>query len=119
MRNMGANLTTKSIAVAAKSISIVNSICEVFENDVATTKVSSNHHPMPSFGKDFDMILQILTKQEVFVTKSSRSHASYKQKRGLLQEYDDTKLTEWLTSKRPLLCDSTSFDSIFSQEQQD
>jgi len=52
----------------------------VFENDVATTKVSSNHHPMPSFGKDFDMILQVLTKQEVFVTKSSRSHTSYKQK---------------------------------------
>ena len=34
MRNMGANLTTKSITVAAKSM---NNICKAFENDVATT----------------------------------------------------------------------------------
>ena len=101
MRNMGANLTTKSITVAAKSISTVNNVCEVFENAVTTTKSNSNHHSIPSFGKDFALILQELTKQEVFVVKSNRGN------KGLLEQYDDVKLSVWLTSKAKLLCDRT------------
>jgi len=54
MRNMGANLTTKSITVAAKSISIVNSVCEVFESGVSTSKTTSKYYPTPSFSKDFN-----------------------------------------------------------------
>jgi len=79
----------------------------VFENAVSTTKPNSNHHSIPSFGKDFALILRELTKQEVFVVKSNRVHKSYKSKRGLLEQYDDAKLSEWLTSKAKLLCDST------------
>ena len=69
IRNMGANVTTKSITVAAKSISIVNNVCEVFENEVTTTVPSSSHHPIPNFEKDFKMILKVLTEQEVYVLR--------------------------------------------------
>ena len=99
MRNMGANLTTKSITVAAKSISIVNNVCEVFESGVSTSKPNSNYHPTPSFSKDFNMILKVLNDQEVFITKRNRGHTSYKHKNGLLEQYNSEKLSEWLISK--------------------
>ena len=107
MRNMGANLTTESITVAAKSISIVNNVCEVFENGVTKSKPNSIYHPIPSFSKDFNMILKVLINEEVFFTKHSRSHASYKHKKGLLEQHDATKLSEWLNSKVTLLSDNT------------
>jgi len=103
---MGANLTTKNITVAAKSISIVNNVCEMFECGVSTTKSNSNYHPTPSFSKDFNVILKELNDNEVFITKRSRSHTSYKHKNGLLEQYNATKLSEWLVSKIELLSDS-------------
>ena len=102
MRNMGANVTDKSISVAAKSIGVVNNICKVFENEV-DAQSSSDRHPSPSFKRDLDLILAALNEQDVFVDHGSRKVAGYNKHHGLLENYNYANIQEWLVSKTNLL----------------
>ena len=76
MRNMGANVTNKSISVAAKSIGVVNNICKAFESEVEA-KSSSDHHPPPSFTRDLNMIIVVLNEQDVFSDHGTRKVSGY------------------------------------------
>ena len=92
---MEANVTHKSISVAAKSIGVVNNICKVFENEVEAQS-SSDRHPSPSFKKDLDLILAALNEQDVFVDHGSREVAGYNKHHGLLEKYNYANIQEWL-----------------------
>ena len=104
MRNMGANVTEKSISIAAKSIGVVNNICKVFESEVEAQS-SSDHHPPPSFKRHLDLILVALNEQDVFADSGNRSRqvAGYNKCYGLLEKYNYANIREWLTSKTNLL----------------
>ena len=104
MRNMGANVTEKSISIAAKSIGVVNNICKAFESEVKAQS-SSDHHPPPSFKRDLDLILVALNEQDVFADRGNRSRqvAGYNKCYGLLEKYNYANIQEWLTSKTNLL----------------
>lgn len=99
---MGANVTDKSISVAAKSIGVVSNICKVFANEIEA-ECSSDHHPIPSFKKDLDLILTTLSEQDVFVNHGNRKLIGYNKHHGLLEKYNYTNIQEWLTSKTSLL----------------
>ena len=102
MRNMGSNVTDKSISVAAKSIGVVSSICKIFENEV-DAQYSSDCHPSPSFKKDLELILAALNEQDVFGDHGNRKVAGYNRKHGLLEKYNFPNIQEWLISKKNLL----------------
>ena len=55
---------------------------------------STNHHPYPGFGKDFDTVLEVLQEQEVFITCSEREHASFNFKCGIMQQLQKKALTK-------------------------
>jgi hypothetical protein len=44
----------------------------------------TNHHPFPSFGKDFSMVLKTHEEMNAFVPISKRQHDSFKLKCGLV-----------------------------------
>ena len=102
MRNMGANVTNKSISVAAKSIGVVNNICKAFESEVEA-KSSSDHHPPPSFTRDLNMIIVVLNEQDVFSDHGTRKVSGYNKCYGLLEKYNYANIQDWLTSKTHLL----------------
>lgn len=77
LRNMGSNVTDKSVKLAAESVGIVNDICHVFERESTSSKASSNKHSCPSFDKDFKLILNTLEEHKVFIHKSGRQHNTF------------------------------------------
>ena len=59
LRSLGANITHKALVVkAGKSIAAVQQVCLSFEEQTSSSS-KSDHHPYPSFGKDFPMILSV------------------------------------------------------------
>ena len=102
MRNMGANVTDRSISVAAKSIGVVNNICKAFENHVEANS-SSDHHPPPCFIRDLNLILVVLNEQDVFSDQGTRKVSGYNKRHGLLEKYNYANIQEWLTLKTHLL----------------
>ena len=52
IRNMGANVNAKKVEKAGKSLATVHRVCQAFEEQTSVRK-RSDHHPIPSFGKDF------------------------------------------------------------------
>jgi len=104
LRNMGSNVTDKSVKLAAESVGIVNDICHVFERKSTSSKVSSNKHSCPSFDKDFKLILNML-EHKVLIHKSGRQHNTFKMLERLLEKprYDD--LIKWIKRTTETLLD--------------
>ena len=86
-RNLGANITPKSVEKAGKSIKVVEQVCTAFE-DQTSSYHSSDSHPYPAFGKDFVTVLKELEDQSVFLPTCIRQHATFEKriKRGFLME---------------------------------
>lgn len=85
LRGQGANVNPRSVERAGKSIASVHHICQIFEEQTAST-IHSDHHPIPEFGRDFNTILQVLEEENVFVPTSTRQHKSFKFKCGILEK---------------------------------
>lgn len=85
IRGMGANVNSAAIERAGKAISGVHHICQVFEQQTSTN-IHSDHHQVPTFGKDFDQVLSVLQEERVFVPQSGRQHQSFKFNEGLMQK---------------------------------
>ena len=77
IRGMGANVNAKSIQKAGRAIALVHHVCQQFEQQTAN-HLHSDYHPYPRFGKDFEMVLQVLDEEEVFLPISSRNHSTFK-----------------------------------------
>ena len=76
IHNMGANVKPKSIQKAGKALACLQHICHIFEHQTATS-IHSDHHPVPKFGKDLQMILKLLEEENVFTPTLTRRHASF------------------------------------------
>ena len=84
IRAMKSNVNSTTIEKAGKAIASVNHVCQQFE--LHTSKhVHSDHHPYPSFGKDFEITLQALEEEQVFLPLSVRKHTSFRFKCGLME----------------------------------
>jgi phage pi2 protein 07 len=60
LRNLQSNIETNSIWRAAKSIGLVNSICEIFEKATKKVKGNSDNHNVPSMKKEINVIVDSL-----------------------------------------------------------
>ena len=104
LRNIGSNVTDKSVKLAAESVGIVNAICHVFERQSGSSKASSNKHSCPSFDKDFKLILNTLEEYDVFTNRPGRQHHTFKMLERLLEKprYD---LIKWIKRTTETLLD--------------
>ena len=90
IRGMGANVNPITIQKAGKALAPVHQVCQQFELQTSN-QVHSDHHPYPTFGKDFETTLQALEEENVFVPVSIRQHSSFSC--GLMETLDRT---DWL-----------------------
>lgn len=82
VRGMGANVNAAAIERAGKSIAVVHHVCQLFEQHPR-----SDHHPIPSFGEDFNKVLKELEEENVFMTLSERQHKSFKFTSGVMEKF--------------------------------
>lgn len=90
LRNLAANIKPSQVEKAGKSISAVQHVCEVFEAQTSPCQ-TSQHHPYPSFGKDFNTILKVLEEENVFTPSGKRQHKSFNFNCGLLAKLKKIK----------------------------
>ena len=76
IKNLGANVNPKLIQKAGKTIGVVLHICKIFEGQTSHFNISDSH-PHPSFGKDFNSVLNVLEEESVFVTGCKRQHSTF------------------------------------------
>ena len=62
-----------SVTLGAKSIGIVQHICQTFLKE-SGAGATSGHHSIPSFKADFNLILNTLEQQKVFVPDHHKRH---------------------------------------------
>ena len=74
--SMGANVCLEAIVKAEKSLGQVEHIYQLFEEQTSTY-TAFNYHPVPSFGKDLNIVMQVLQDQKVFVLIPGQSHKSF------------------------------------------
>ena len=101
MRNMGSNMTESSVKLAAECVQVVDSICSNFEECTSKCAVNSQKHSSPSFQRDFELIVQCLKDQQVYIHSGcgTRQHASFKFSNNLLAKYDYKNLILWMKRK--------------------
>ena len=73
--NLSSNACPSSIQRVAKSLKVVNEICEVFKSQ-AEVMEEKGHVTYPSFESDFKKILQQI-EDKVFTLKENRSLENY------------------------------------------
>jgi len=105
LRNMGANVTDNSVKLAAESVDTINHICHVFEAASSEKKRDSDKHSCPSFEKDLGLILGILQDQDIFTTKASRHHKSFKNMKELFGKLKYSDLLIWIKRTAKSLID--------------
>ncbi len=104
LRNMGANVNDKTVTKAGKCIAVVQRVCQAFEEQTSSTASRSDNHPYPKFGKDFDMVLNVLEQERVFTYTANRKHDTFSFSKGLLVK---------LSKKQLLNKVQTSIDQIY------
>lgn len=82
IRGMGANVNAAAIERAGRSIAVVHHVCQLFQQHPP-----SNIHSVPSFGEDFNKVLNVLEEENVFMTLSNRQHKSFKFTSGVLEKF--------------------------------
>lgn len=91
VRSLGANVTPKALQKAGRIVTPVQHVCQLFEQQTATN-LPSDHHSIPSFGKDFDLVLNVLVEEKVFMPIRVRQHKAFKFNCTLIEKYSVTDL---------------------------
>ena len=90
-------LYNTSVKLAAEAVGVVNNICHLFEKENSNCKSNSDNHSCPSFEKDYQLILNILEEQKVFVSNTTgRQHSTFKKQKWLLEQLCYTDLIKWI-----------------------
>ena len=76
IRNLGSNVTSKTVQRAAKAFSMVNQICSRFKEETEG-RVNKPFHFCPSFNADLSKIVQQLEKDEVYTIKPQRKYVAF------------------------------------------
>ena len=83
---------------AARSIGIVDNVCNMFESANEACPDSDTHNK-PCFEKDFGFILDLLEEEQVFREQLGRCHASFKNIKYIFQHCRSKQLSDWITEK--------------------
>ena len=75
LAGLHANVTTSAINRTGRSLGVVHHICDAVMQDLHLKKSADRHAP-PSSTKDFQLILECLLQEQVFLHKADRKYAS-------------------------------------------
>ena len=93
IRGMGANISAARVKRAGKAIASVQSVCQTFEKQTSI-QIHSDHHPHPSFGKDFYTIFKVLQEENVFGVLPGREYPTFKFTKRILETLTRTQLKQ-------------------------
>ena len=97
LQNMGSNVSNSSVKLAAEAVGVVNNICHSFEKQNSSCKSNTDSHTCPSFVKDYQLILNVLDEQKVFVPNTTgRQHNTFKNQKRLLEQPCFEDLIKWI-----------------------
>lgn len=96
--NLGANVAPSSVQRVAKSLGVVHAVCANFERDLEL-KPNKNHHTVPSFNRDLDIILTELEIADVYTQVGDRGISLAYNKTPLLRSINWKNVKEWITKK--------------------
>ena len=105
LRNMGSDVTERSVKLAAESIDVVHHVYNVFLAQSSEQKLDSVRHSYSSFEKDFKLILSVLQEQKVFISKTSRHHSSFKKLKPLFDQLKYEEILKWIKHTTNALLD--------------
>ena len=97
MENLGPNAQPPAIERVAKSLGVVNHVCQIFETE-AEVSGNKGYCSYPSFEKDLEKILQQLKEESVFAVSSGRTLISYNN-HPLLASLKWKNIAKWVKSK--------------------
>ena len=95
IRSMGANVRPAGIVKAGKALGPVEHVSQIFEQQTSHYTVQ-NHHPVPSFGKDLNTVLQVLQEEKVLVLTPGQSHKSFNANCALMKKFSRKDLLKKL-----------------------
>jgi len=95
--NLGPNANPKAIERAAKSLGVVHQVCRQFEEQAGAT-INKPYASYPSFQKDFNKIVELLDKEQMFCVRNGRSLKTYKES-PLMSSFNWKNVGEWVKSK--------------------
>lgn len=70
---------------AARSIGVLDDICNTFESQTGVGLASGNHN-RPSVAKDVEMVVKVLEDEDIFENIRGRKHNSFKNLNTILQQ---------------------------------
>ena len=94
--SMGSNIQPTTIANVARAMGVVYDICSVFEKEIKVQE-ESGHHLKPSYQKDLQTILTVLSDEHILHEHGTRFHFSFELKQGILHQYNEEATLSWLT----------------------
>ena len=97
IHNIHSKKPDNSINRVAKSIGVINQVCEIFEEENEVTK-QSNKHSRPSFSKELEMMTQELEENQIFESLD-RNPTSYRNIKSVLQSCSTNELKAWIPKK--------------------
>ena len=97
MANVGSNKLLKPFKRVAKSLGVVNSVCQNFANE-SKVPVNKPYHSYPSFSKDFESIMRDLRAADIFSVIPQRTLTSFTTQ-PLLKNLNWSNITEWTKNK--------------------
>ena len=98
IKNLGSNVTPKTVQRASKAFGIVNQICSKFKEETGV-KVNKLFHSSPSFNADLSKIVQQFEKDEVFTITPQRQYTAFPDHKPLLLDINWDNITEWIKEK--------------------
>lgn len=84
IEHLGSNVNPSSISRSGKSLEVVHHVCEIFEETSGIT--TTEYHPYPDFGRDFEKVLHALEEVKAFVPQTNRYHPTFSQHKHVLLE---------------------------------
>lgn len=95
IHNLGANVVPSAIVRAAKSIGVVDTVCELFEQSVQSHP-SSDHHTVAKDNKDFKLVLETLLEKDIFKEENGRNHTHFKHTSTVIERVDKKTFVAWI-----------------------
>jgi hypothetical protein len=98
-RNMGPNITEEALQRAARSITALHKICNMFDKETAVPFRTTAHSTRPD-KEDVKKVVGIVLKDKLLVKMSARSHRSFPgADLNPLHKFDKKKTINWVKAK--------------------
>ena len=95
LSNAGADINPPSILRAAKSIGVVSSVCQEFEDSVHAHRERDRHSDVDD-ARDFQAVLEIVQENKVVLYQKERQHSAFTIKSGIFEMNTECDFRKWI-----------------------